>query len=392
MKRQIAIHGTTIRESAYSAPGSLTVDREKGIIYGVKIAGRESPNTHGQHGATKGTRYTERAFLDALPLYESALSNKNHNVPSKASPHDSNPDMRIGWFTNVRATPEGVFGDFNVLVSDPLSAKIFEAAERNPRLFAMSHNAYGSGKVIDGWFVIDKIISVDSVDLVADGGTNVSLFESRKRNPMKTTFRQLLEASTNPKVQAFAKKSHVVKLLEMDGLGDSVLDAPTPAEDEAMNWKQHLGEMLKSMVTDEAMDPADIKKKLNAALKLLEEGDKAEGDPTIDVTASDEDGDESDDKKKKKSDETETKESLKKTFDDYKACRRLCESAGLANATEDEVESIQAMPTEAKRKWLIETIKGGKRQAAAPKSQAPGVKVAESKANTNTVFTPLLRG
>ena len=389
----------SLRESAFSSPGSLTVDEEAGVIRGVKIAGKESANGHGMSGAIHGTRYKESAFTKAIPLYEAALSNKNHNVPSKANPHDSDPNMRLGWFTNVRIVNGEVYGDYNVLKTDPLSAKLFEAARRNPRCFALSHNAYGRGKVVDGWFEIDEILSVDSIDLVADGGTNVSLFESRKKRPMKTTFRKLLLESKNPAVQAFAKKSHVVKLLEMDGLGDSVLDTPEPAPEDApaVGWKEHLGEMLKAMVTDEAMDPADIKKKLNAALKLLEEGGKDEGDDTIDLEESDDD-DAPPDKKKDDDKDKETKESLKREnakLKDLATCRKLCESEGFPTATQSDVERVQKMDNADDRKWLISTLKNGRTPSKTPQSQAPGTRIKESAAGnsgTPAAFQPVLRG
>lgn len=385
----------TLRESVYSTPSELVVNEAEGFIDGVKIAGMESPNIpQGVRGCTKGTRYTDRAFSNGIKLYEGAKSDKNHNVAPRDNPHDSNPDQRIGWFTNIRHVPgQGVFGRYNLLKSDPLTAKVFEAAKRNPELFAMSHNAYGKGTVIDGWFVIDELSQVDSIDLCKDGGTTASLIESRKRQgsqPMKKPFRTLLLESTNPALKGFATKSHIVRLLEMDGLGDTVLDAPAPEQAAEMTWRQAAGELAKTLMTDEAIDPKELKAKLNALIKMLDVGDMAEPEGEKALEESD-DGppkkkDEPDDDKKDK----EAKESRIKLakLQAEKDVRKLCESKQF-NPSEIEVERIASQSTVADREWLIDTLKGTKRTPTNPLSQGAGTPVKESQQKQPT--RPVLR-
>ena len=46
---------------------SLRVDREKGIVYGVKIIGLQSPN---RTDGSNGRRYLPEALQRAIPLYE----------------------------------------------------------------------------------------------------------------------------------------------------------------------------------------------------------------------------------------------------------------------------------------------------------------------------------
>lgn len=374
----------SLRESVFSAPDTLVVDEANGIIKGVKIAGMESENIpQGVRGATKGTRYTDRAFAAGIKLYEGAMSDKNHNVKPANNPWDSNPDQRIGWFTNVVHKPgQGVFGDYHLLKSDPFAAKLLEAAKKNPRCFCLSHDAYGKGTVVDGWFVIDELTHVGTIDCVKEGGTTASLIESRRQGsqPMKSTFQKLLESSTNPKLAGFTKKSHIARLLEMDGLGDTVLDAPVAAEEPAMGWRQHFGNMLKAIVEDESLTPDDLKAKMNAAMKFLDNADKPEADAEKALNESDA---EPDDKKKDDKDEKASKESAArdaklKKLESQTAVRKLCESKGFLTVTQNEVEIIAAVDP-AQQEFMIETFKNNKRTPTPVKSQAAGTHVPESR-------------
>jgi hypothetical protein len=372
-----------------SGPTALNVDEERGIIFGVKILGTESTNTHGMNGATKGSRYTKAALQAAKPLYEAALSNKNHWRKSK---EDRPAEDRIGWFENVQAMDDGLFGDYHVLLSDPLTPKLLESAKRNPRLFAMSHDAFGSGKVIDGWFIIDAIPEVNSIDVVADGGTNVSLFESRKRRNRAMKFRTLLESSTNPDVKKWFGKSHITRLLEMDGLGDSVLpDAPAEADVPAMTWKDHIGELLKALASDESLSAEDMRKKAMAALKLLDEGDG--GDTTTKVDESDDDADEMDDDEKKKKTQ-ESKRKKAKNANAYESTLQLCESLQF-NPNPTQLRNLAKQPDDEARTWLIGELRNAKTESKTPQSAPAGTRIQESKkagaAAVNEPFVPMLR-
>ena len=163
-----------IRESSDSA--SLRVDRELGVIFGVKILGKESPNRHGKAGV-KGTDYTHGAHVSLVPLLEGLRVNKNHTERSNPN-RDRTVGERIGWLEKPRVENGETFADFYVLKSDPDAAKIFESAERNPRCFAMSINADGKYEVKNNRLVIELFERAYSVDVVADGGSTISLAES----------------------------------------------------------------------------------------------------------------------------------------------------------------------------------------------------------------------
>jgi len=87
----------------------------------------------------------------------------------------------LGKLLNPKLTAEGVFADLHCLTTHPMWERVAEAAEKMPDAFALSINAWGKGEIEDGWFVINDLpaASFQSVDLVRNGGTNRSLFESQ---------------------------------------------------------------------------------------------------------------------------------------------------------------------------------------------------------------------
>lgn len=183
------------------------VDREKGVMLGVRMGGLVSKNKR---------EYTPGAYKKAIKdgLYEGKPCNVNHvKEGEQVSSYD-----RFGVWRNVRwsETPEpGPIGDLHYLKTHPLAERACEAAERSDLsgTFGMSHIAdacdvsYGkNGKVI-----IEGIEKVKSVDLVADPATVNGLYESKEPTPMKKNAKAaLLEACPYP----FQKK-----LIEsLDGL------------------------------------------------------------------------------------------------------------------------------------------------------------------------------
>lgn len=150
---------------------SLRVDREKGIIYGVRILGRKSDGNH--------LGYPREVTQRAIPLYEGIKVNCDH------PPRDHNKQViqtdrsvfdRFGKLLNVRDEPEGLTGDLHFLTSHPMAPAVCEAAEKMPDIFGLSHNANVRESLDSGQVI--AINRVRSVDLVADPGTTRGIFES----------------------------------------------------------------------------------------------------------------------------------------------------------------------------------------------------------------------
>ena len=154
-------------EFVQAAPGM--VDRDGGVIHNVKIIGSRSKNNR---------IYPLPALRKAAGLYENRPVHVSHPNRSNADAERSFDD-RIGWLSNVRLTGNSLFGDLHVLKSDPRSGKIFEAAERNPTLFGLSHNAEGKVTRKGDGLIVEEITRVRSVDVVTDPASTNSLFESQ---------------------------------------------------------------------------------------------------------------------------------------------------------------------------------------------------------------------
>lgn len=149
------------------------VDREAGVIRGVKILGRTSRN----HRV-----YTDAALNQAAYLYEGLAVNLDHPAPSQAGAGRAVAEG-FGWLTSVGVREAGVFGDLHYLRSHPQAEMIAEAAERNPRRFGLSHNALGQVRHRDGQCIVEAIDKVHSVDIVQNPATSSGLFESETAMP-----------------------------------------------------------------------------------------------------------------------------------------------------------------------------------------------------------------
>ena len=167
MSVALATQTTTLREDV--AVGVGRVDREAGVIRGVRILGRVSKN---------GREYSPQAIRGAARLYEGINVNTDHPSGARA---DRSVSDRIGWLAGVRESDGGLRGDLHLILSHPFAPAVLEMAERNPSMIGLSHNAEGRIVKRDGKNIVEEITRVRSVDLVADPATASSLFESQKK-------------------------------------------------------------------------------------------------------------------------------------------------------------------------------------------------------------------
>ena len=119
-----------LQEFVDSGNQRLRVDREAGIIRGVKLLGLASRN---------GRRYRENALVDAVSLYEGAKVNINHPKGHPLSPRDYQD--RLGVVRGVQfRSGEGLFGDLHFNPKHALSEQLVWDAEHAPQNVGMSHN------------------------------------------------------------------------------------------------------------------------------------------------------------------------------------------------------------------------------------------------------------
>lgn len=142
------------------------VDREHGVIRGVKILGRESKN---------GRTYTESAITNGAGLYEGAKVNVNHT----AKPNQSRDyGDRIGLLRGVTVKAGGLYGNLHYNPKHALAEQLAWDAENSPEACGLSHNVEARTSRKDGKTIIEQIVAVNSVDLVADPATTHGLYES----------------------------------------------------------------------------------------------------------------------------------------------------------------------------------------------------------------------
>ena len=145
------------------------VDRERSIVPDVKALGLVSRNLR---------IYTPAAARKAKPLYQNLPVFLNHATTEERDVGD-----RFGTLKNVRFVEhEGLVGDLHFNPKHPLAEAVCWAAENDPSLYGLSHKAYGHGRQEGDRYVVEEIVSVRSVDLVADPATTRGLFESLGRS------------------------------------------------------------------------------------------------------------------------------------------------------------------------------------------------------------------
>lgn len=146
---------------------AMRVDRDSSVIHGVRVLGPSSLN---------GRQYSSQAIQKAASLYENRPVNVDHSGSQDGG--QRRVSDRFGWLKNVRFANAGLEADLHFLKSHPQAESVVEAAERNPALFGLSHNADGRMTRNGSQYIVEEIVGVRSVDLVADPATTKSLFES----------------------------------------------------------------------------------------------------------------------------------------------------------------------------------------------------------------------
>jgi hypothetical protein len=260
--------GTTTQRltERVAAPfAEVRVDREKGVVYGVLLCGTESDN---------GRSYPwGRGLTHRLGTYEGRPSNCGHGV-------ERPEDRRIGWFENEHTDPQGrPRADFHVLKSHPMAERVMENAERKGRAYGLSHVATCKTRTERGRVVVEDVVSVETVDVVADPATTRGFHEHRTGATV-TTIKKLLE-SLAPRLDV-GGLIRLRRLSEMDGMGELPVDPP-PADAAPEDGVSAAFKAAIMSVVDSAMSGATEPKEALSKIKklLLSHGD-VNGDGKVD--------------------------------------------------------------------------------------------------------------
>lgn len=247
-----------------SAPfASSKVNREAGYIDGVLICGVTSRN---------GRDYPAAVLARDYAKYESAPVNADHG-------DESTVGRRLGWFSDVKPGSDGrPRGRLNVLKSHPLAESVFEAAERNPSLFGMSHVAVCGTKRVNGRETVESINKVLSIDLVADPATTKSLYESFNPTSAPMKFKAFAEAVGTK----FPTAAPCLLKFLREEMGDMEMEAPpemATATDAADPVKAAFSQAMHALVDQfdgGGVDGAGLLSKLKQLMKAAEKMSGAE--------------------------------------------------------------------------------------------------------------------
>lgn len=175
----------------------LLVDREAGVIRGVKIIGNVSKNNR---------TYPQGVLAKARQQYERRSVNISHPSRDKAADDRPFPSL-FGRLENIREE-DGLRGDLHYIKAHEHAEMVCEAAERFPENFGLSHNAHVDWLVKDdGHRVCESINTVRSVDLVCRPATTNGIFESEQpsMDPTQDTALQPAGGNGTPAPEAPAE-------------------------------------------------------------------------------------------------------------------------------------------------------------------------------------------
>jgi len=168
-----------LHEYASCRGATLTVNREAGVIPGVKILGLVSANNR---------VYTAECAAKAIPMYEGAAVYVDH---SKRGERRSYRD-RIGHLAGIVASADGLYGDLHYNPKHSLAEQLAWDAEHAPANVGLSHVAEGTVVQRGGKDVVECIHKIESVDLVTSPATTHGLFED-EAPPADPEARELAE-------------------------------------------------------------------------------------------------------------------------------------------------------------------------------------------------------
>jgi hypothetical protein len=158
----------SLQEFCSSRGIALRIDRDAGLLRGVKLLGLSSKN---------GREYPDATLARAASLYDGAKVNVNHPKGHPLAPRDYQD--RLGTIRNVIARPgEGLFGDLQYNPKHALAEQLLWDAEHAPENVGFSHNVQARTTKRGDQTIVEEILAVQSVDLVADPATTRGLFES----------------------------------------------------------------------------------------------------------------------------------------------------------------------------------------------------------------------
>lgn len=358
-----------------TASPSARVDRSAGVIFGVKVLGLESAN---------GRRYTPECLKKAVRLYQK----RSVRIDHPANPDDQRPTSSVfGWLEAIELKADGLYGDLHFLKSHPMAGRVCEVAERNATLLGLSHNAEGSGQVVEGVFVVEEITEVRSVDVVADPATTRGLFESKQQGGKPMRWSAWMEAVIGRlpdrkrrakallRLEEMCKEEEEKDLKEDDGLAVEPgpdMEAPPESGDPDAALKDGFVQACTPLLHAALDGDAEALKKLNDYVKTHSKmsAKAADAAPVAEE-------DEEDDKEIKEGEDEDEEDKMearkRKGRLDALGAIRLCEAASISYDS-TLLECLCAASSDDSRRQIIEREKkrASDERGSKVRTQVPG--------------------
>ncbi len=158
----------TLQEITNTLRREIRIDRDAGILFGVKIIGCQSRN---------GRDYPNETLREAIDLYENSKVNLDHPDGDPRKPRSYQD--RFGMIRNVMLREnDGLYADFRFNPKHAVAEQLLWDAQNAPENVGFSHNVEALVRQEEDRTIVEKIVAVRSVDLVADPATTAGLFET----------------------------------------------------------------------------------------------------------------------------------------------------------------------------------------------------------------------
>lgn len=343
------------------------VDREGGVIRGVKLLGEESANAPPHNHV-----YPRATREKALGLFRDARVCLNH--PTRAQSGETRPYQDgLGVVKDPREEGDGVYGDFHFNPEHPLASQICWDAEHAPQHLGFSINGDGDKRRDGGRTVVEAITGLSSIDLVSRPATTNGLFESRRRT-VKKKVRDLIEALKTKRpgysraLREMADAGIMSDAMEMEAPPDEAPAGVDEAGDHEATFVDGVKAAIGQVLDDEGMSWDEKIKQINAYLKTAKKHTDG-GETTAPVEEAEEedepDGDEVEESKKR------PKAKGRKGKDTSLTESALAQLAGKqVTLTPTVLLAVKGCRTAADVTSLVESL------SAAPARERPGAKSA----------------
>lgn len=227
--------GYSFKEAFVSESGRH--DRDKGIVYGVLAFGLKSKNKR---------EYTREAAKKLIPLVEQAAIYVDHTADNPLSPAlkpSRSIKDRFARPKNISQHENGnLYCDLHYNKGHSFAEQFANLVDFDPVGVGLSMHGFTPLDKVesrpDGTKLIHEVTKLHSLDLVDSPATCVTLWEQ--------------------------------------AMPDTALDPVTGDLGTGSDWRQQLGELVKTVVADESLSRSDVRKRVMKIVKLLDDDKEAE--------------------------------------------------------------------------------------------------------------------